>query len=268
MTPPRRLSALALAAAALATAACGAPREGETFTLRGVAAPGQWVKIRNLNGPIRVVAADGDEVEVTGVRSHRGLFPQRVRLLSATTDDAIVVCAVWGRGGECTGDDYRSNVTPWDRLFGLRGDVTVRFTVAVPPGVQVDLRTTNGSVRVSGAAAPVTAGTVNGSIRVATAAGPVNATTVNGSIVAEVDALRGDGSMELTTVNGSVTAELPEDLDATLELGTVNGSVEADYPLTVQGSASPKRLRGIVGDGGRAIKLSTVNGRVEVRRRA
>jgi hypothetical protein len=35
----------------------------------------------------------------------------------------------------------------------------------------------------------------------------------------------------------------------------------------VQGAASPKRLRGTVGSGGREIKLTTVNGRVEVRRK-
>jgi hypothetical protein len=264
----RHLPLLALGATLLVATACHRSREDDTFTLRGVAAPGHSVKIRNMNGPIRVVASEGNEVEVTAVRSYNGFLPQRVRFLSATTDDAIVVCAVWGRRGECTADDYRSQSNAWDRLFGLRGNVDVRFTVAVPRGVLVDVSTTNGSLRVGGVEAPVTAATVNGSIHVATGTGPVNATTVNGSIVASVDELRGDEPMELTTVNGSVTAELPERLDATLEMGTVNGKVESDYPLTVQGTASPKQLRGTVGDGGRRIKLTTVNGQVEVRRRA
>jgi len=263
----RALSSLALAAALVAAAACDARHDGDTFTLRGVAAPGHAVKIRNLNGPIHVEASDGNEVAVTAVRSYRGPFPQRVHFLTSTTDDAMIVCAVWG-SGECTAEDYRSRTSNWDRLFGLRGEVEVRFNVAVPRGVLVDVRTTNGSLHVEGAEAPVTAGTVNGSIHVATAAGPVNATTVNGSILASVDELEGDGPMELTTVNGSVTAELPEDLDATLDMGTVNGRVQADYPLTVRGAASPKRLGGTVGSGGREIKRTTVNGRVEVRRKA
>jgi hypothetical protein len=263
----RALSSLALVATLLAAAACHTSHGDNTFTLRGVAAPGHSVKIRNLNGPIRVVASNGNEVEVTAVRSYRGFFPQRVHFVSSTTDDAMIICAVWG-DGECTADEYRSSTGAWDRLFGLRSAVNVRFTVAVPRGVLVDVRTTNGSLHVEGSEAPVTAGTVNGSIRVATASGPVNATTVNGSIAASVDELEGDGPMELTTVNGSVTAELPQDLDATIEMGTVNGRVEADYPLTVQGAASPKRLRGTVGSGGREIKLTTVNGRIEVRRRA
>jgi DUF4097 and DUF4098 domain-containing protein YvlB len=48
---------------------------------------------------------------------------------------------------------------------------------------------------------------------------------------------------------------------------TVNGGISTDFPLTVQGRFGPKRLNGRIGDGGRTLSLTTVNGEIELRRR-
>jgi len=249
-------------------AACRGGRAGDTFVWHDTVPAGRQVTIHNLNGPVRVRAATGPEVEVRAVKHYKGFRPQRVRFITTSGRQGVVVCAMWGRGGECSEDEYRARTSLWPRILSLRSEVQVEFTVAVPPGVRVNAQTTNGSVRVDGVAAPVKASTVNGSIRVATSAGPVTASAVNGSIVARVDSFAAAGPMTLTTVNGSVTAELPPELDATLDMQTVNGRVDADFPVTVTGSVSSRRLHGTVGSGGRAIKLETVNGRVAVRRGA
>ena len=247
-------------------AACRGGRGGDTFVWHDVVPAGGRVTIHNLNGPVRVRAARGPEVEIRAAKHYKGWRPERVRFVITTTGDGAVVCALWGSGGECSEDDYRAGKSYWPKILSLRSDVHVEFTVAVPAGVLVNAQTVNGSVAVEGAAAPVQAGSVNGSIRVATSAGPVTASTVNGSIVARVDSFAAGGPMTLTSVNGSVTAELPEALDATVDMQTVNGRVEADFPVTVTGAASSKRLRGTVGSGGREIRLETVNGRVAVRK--
>jgi len=262
------MRAALLLPAALLAAACRGGRGGDTFVWKDTLPAGRQVTIHNLNGPVRVHAADGPQVEVKAVKHYKGFRPQRVRFVTASGREGVVVCAMWGRGGECSEDEYQSRTSPWPRLLSLRSRVQVEFTVAVPPGVRVNATTTNGSVRIDGVAAPVKAGTVNGSIRVATSAGPVTASTVNGSIVARVDSFAAAGPMTLTSVNGSVTAELPAGLDATLDMQTVNGRVDADFPVTVTGGVSSKRLRGTIGSGGREIKLETVNGRVAVRRGA
>jgi hypothetical protein len=67
-------------------------------------------------------------------------------------------------------------------------------------------------------------------------------------------------------VNGSVTAEFTGDLNADLELSTVNGRYTTDYPVTVSGRLDPRNLRAKVGSGGPRIRMTTVNGSVELRR--
>lgn len=252
---------------ALLTAACGRGRESDTFVWRERMPAGGVLTVYNTYGPIHVTAADGPEVEVRATKHYKGFRPQRVRFVTETSPHGALVCAMWGRGGECSEDKYRSRASYWARLLTLRSEVSVSFAVAVPRGVRVSVQTVNGSLKVDGAGAPVKARTVNGSISVATSAGPVTASTVNGSIVARVDSFATGGPMALTTVNGSVTAELPPELNATIEAATVNGRIQADYPVATTGPATPHRLHGTVGAGGREIKITTVNGRVAVRAR-
>jgi DUF4097 and DUF4098 domain-containing protein YvlB len=66
-------------------------------------------------------------------------------------------------------------------------------------------------------------------------------------------------------VNGSVTVSLPKQLDADLEAETVNGAIETDYPITVSGRLTPRHLSGRIGQGGRSLRLKTVNGSIHIR---
>jgi hypothetical protein len=50
-------------------------------------------------------------------------------------------------------------------------------------------------------------------------------------------------------------------------MSTVNGRFEINFPITIQGRLNPRRLRTRLGNGGRRIKLTTVNGNVELRKR-
>jgi hypothetical protein len=68
-------------------------------------------------------------------------------------------------------------------------------------------------------------------------------------------------------VNGSVIAEFANDLDADVDLSTVNGRFVTDFPVTISGRIDPRRLRATLGKGGPRIRLSTVNGNVELRKR-
>jgi hypothetical protein len=44
----------------------------------------------------------------------------------------------------------------------------------------------------------------------------------------------------------------------------VNGSVESDFPITVRGRMNPRSLRGRIGEGGRDLDLTTVNGSIRL----
>jgi DUF4097 and DUF4098 domain-containing protein YvlB len=108
---------------------------------------------------------------------------------------------------------------------------------------------------------------VNGEVEATSFGGPVNASTVNGSVTARMGRFDNDEDLNFSTVNGSVVAEFTGEMNADIELSTVNGRFQTDYPVTINGRLDPRHLRARLGQGGRRIRLSTVNGNVELRRR-
>jgi hypothetical protein len=231
---------------------------GDEWEFRQAIKPSQQVWVRNTNGPIEVVAGEGDMLEVHAEKSWRRSSPSDVELVAVPSPGGITICAMWeARERRCSeGGDYRLN--------GVRkNDVAVRFTVALPRGVPVDASTVNGALEIDGVSAPVEAATVNGKISVNTSVGPVQASTVNGSIEAVMRSLTG-GDIKLTTVNGSVSAGLPRKINANIDAETVNGRVETDFPVKITGKISTRHLRGVIGNGGQTLRLTTVNGSVTI----
>ena len=229
---------------------------GDPWEYRTLLKPNQQVWIRNTNGPIDVVSADGDSLVIQVEKSWRMSDPQSVQLVPVPSERGLTVCAVWeSRESFCNdGGVYKMNGPK-------KNDVAVRFTVQLPRHLSVDVSTVNGGLEVSGASAPVNAKTVNGRVTVSTTTGPVEATSVNGSIETVIlSATTGD--VRLSTVNGSVTAALPRELNADIDAQTVNGRVETVFPVRVSGKISPRHLRGTIGNGGPSLKLITVNGSI------
>jgi DUF4097 and DUF4098 domain-containing protein YvlB len=252
---------------ALAVPALAAQEQGRDFRWEGAVASGKWVKLQNINGDVEVMAASGNSVEVTAVKRGRQGDEDEVRIVVTrygTNDENVLICAIWN-DATCDENGYRSK-----RHKGHHddNDTEVEFTVRLPRGVHIDVGTVNGSVDVRGATGEVNASSVNGGVDAISDGGPVTASTVNGSIRASMKSL-GNGDLEFSTVNGSITVELPEKLDADLRMNTVNGTLSSrDYPLTVTGRFSPQNLRATIGRGGTRLSFSTVNGNVELRKRA
>ncbi len=252
-------------------AAAPAVRAQETntdrFTWQGAIPDGRWINIKNLNGPITVTAASGDKVQVTGTKHWRRGDPQDVRFTVQQVGSGkqdVLICALWGDRSSCDEDGYNGG----GESRRLRNnDVSVDFRIAVPKGVKVSVSTVNGDVRVDGATSEVEASSVNGGVEATSSGGPVNATSVNGSVRASMGRFPLRDDITLNTVNGSVTAEFAGDLNADVQLETVNGRFYTDYQVTVDGRLDPKSLRGRIGKGGPKIKMSTVNGSVELRSR-
>ena len=65
-----------------------------TWTLSERVPTGQWIRVRNLNGDLRVRASGSDKVEITATKSWRRGDPKDVRIESKTASDgSILVCA-------------------------------------------------------------------------------------------------------------------------------------------------------------------------------
>lgn len=258
-------------ALALTVAAPLAAQERQTdrnaFQWNGRLAQGAWVRVQNLNGAVRVERSNSDRVEIVATKSWRRGNPDEIRIelkKYGPRDENVIVCAFWHENANCDESGYRSR---GPNRGGRRNDVAVEFTVRLPAGINVNANTVNGSVDIDGATAEVRAGTVNGEVQAYSTGGPVTASTVNGNVHVRMGRLRGDDDLRYATVNGNVIVEFDGDVDADVELTTVNGRLHSSFPLQLSGRIDPRHLRATIGKGGRKVKLSTVNGNVELRKR-
>lgn len=269
-----RLSMVTLAGACLATATIGAQElaaqartERAAFTWEGKIPEGRWIAVRNLNGSVEVGRSTSDRVEVTATRHTKRGDPEYVRFevkKFGVNQQDILICALWGENSMCDEDGIR---TRNERRGRNNNEIWVEFTVRVPRGVKVGAYSVNGEVRVEDVAAEVSAESVNGSVIVRTQSGPVNASTVNGSVRASMGQFDLASDLRFSSINGTVIAEFANDINADVDLSTVNGRFLTDFPVTISGRIDPRRLRATLGKGGPRIRLSTVNGNVELRKR-
>jgi hypothetical protein len=258
---------MVVAAAALMSAPAAAQRlEREAFTWAGRIPEGRWIIVRNLRGSIEVTRGGGDKVEVIATRRTRRGDPDYVRfdVRKFGGDENVLICALWGENSDCSEDMYRTRTST---RGSTTNDVIVDFSVRVPRGIRVRVQTVNGDIRVEDAAAEVHAEGVNGNVTVTSVGGPVNARTTNGHVRATITKLDPKHDLQFSTTNGSVIAEFTGDIDADVELIALNGRFATDFPVTVSGRIDPRRLRAQIGKGGPRIRLATVHGNVELRRR-
>jgi hypothetical protein len=251
--------------AVLTLPACSVGGSGDNFAWRGDVPAGQWLRIRNTNGGVRVERASGSQVEVSATVRGR-VRGRQVNFAVVRDGDGTTVCAVRRRGGECSADGYSYGRTGWLRgLLNLgRNGARVDFVVRLPEGVRMDASTVNGTLAIRGTSSDVRAETVNGRLELAATRGSMRAETVNGSIVARVGTASGD--VHLETVNGSVAVIVPEAMGAQLDLETVNGKISSDLPLTTGGRVDRRHVRATLGGGGPRIRAETVNGSVQIAR--
>ena len=235
----------------------------ETWTRSYKLAPGSRLELINTNGKISAEPAEGDAVEVTGLRTAKASSDEAAKELLGKVEMREEV------GASSVRIEVRS-----PRFSGMSGH-SVEWTIKVPKGVNVDLRTVNGGVRLNGLQGDIAAKTTNGGV---TGKGiisqNVQATAVNGGIEIEFGApLGADGKIEFETVNGGVEIGLPSESKATISARCVNGGVRViDLDVkkdTNEGTSareSRRRLDGTLNGGGARVTLTTVNGGVSLRK--
>jgi hypothetical protein len=237
--------------------------QSDDFTWHRALAAGKSIEIIGVNGSIDASAGAGREVEVFAVKKGRRSDPESVEISVVEHADGVTICAVYpsarrGEENECRqGGKGRNNTR--------NNDVEVTWTVKVPRGVLFVGRTVNGHVNAEGLTAEAEAHSVNGSITLATTSW-ANASTVNGSISVRMGRTDWSGELEFSTVNGGITVDLPSGASMEVDASTVNGSMSTDFPLTIKGKWGPRRMNGTIGQGGRSLSLSTVNGGMQLRR--
>jgi DUF4097 and DUF4098 domain-containing protein YvlB len=255
-----RVVTLALVTTGLTLTAWPVVAQGD-FHWKGKVAAGKTIEIKGINGDIDAVAGSGD-VEVDAVKSAHRSDADEVKIEVVPSEDGVTICAVYPSDGRrensCEPGEH-------DHMNVRNNDTRVDFTVRVPEGVRFRGATVNGKVDAANLSSDVDAVTVNGGIRISTT-GYAEARTVNGSIVASMGKAMWTDALDFQTVNGGITLELPANLSTEVKASTVNGDIETDFPLTITGRFGHRRLNGTIGNGGRRLELSTVNGSIKLRK--
>jgi hypothetical protein len=281
--------ALAFAPAALfAQGTTGA----DLFTWSGRVASGATLGIRHYNGPIDVRESASDRVEFRASRPTRR--DANLTFVVENSGNGVTICAVYRERNAC---EPGRRGWDWDE-----GPGSSRLTVSLPKGVrlsattgngdvtvekasndveirsgngdvrilltagEVDVTTGNGELEIEGATGPVNAATGNGRVFVVTSAGPVTARTGNGEIDVRMRTITGSGDMSFTTGNGAVLVSLPSNFNGEIDATTGHGDFRSDFEIRILGRLNPRHIRGTIGEGGRRIRMSTGNGRLELRR--
>lgn len=168
------------------------------------------------------------------------------------------------------GDITIKNVGGDAKAATAGGDIVVG---AVSGSVAV--KTAGGDIEIQGASGKVEAKTAGGDIECANVTGSLQAATAGGDVYVELDP-RDGGMSELETAGGDVRIVLPADAKATIDARIrIRGSwgddedyeIISDFPA--EAHQKDKKLitgRYVLGGGGAAIRLETVNGNIEIRK--
>lgn len=297
----RAIQAAGLAAVIAASAGCTVQMDTHAFIQREekrfAASATPAVTLATFDGS--VVVRPWDRPEVLVEIEKRGSDKEAV--------DGIQIVAEGG--GDRISVEARKPATEKEFIgIGIHHSTSARLVASVPRGSALTVTTRDGSITVERVDGRLELRTDDGSVRVSEAAGDLLIVTRDGSIVLErvagrIDARTGDGGIRVTgappalqletrdgsvvvraepdtvmqedwsvrTGDGSVVVELPAGFGAEIDAETQDGSVRSELDLTGAPAAEGDRrearrhLRGRLGAGGRVLKLRTNDGSIRLR---
>jgi len=180
------------------------PDQNERFSRKVKIGRDGRVSVQNISGDIIVTGGSGDEVSIEAVKHTRGDRSQ-LNAVQITVDE---------RPGRV---DIR---TDYER--GMRSNNTsVDFTVTVPSGASVDVKSVSGNVKITSVQGLVHAESVSGSITTTGTPKLEAAKSVSGDVT--LNDAGADADLSASSVSGSLHAR---GLKArSLDIGTVSGDV-------------------------------------------
>lgn len=206
------------------------------------------ISLKNINGGVTITAWDKNEVQVDAVKT----ADSQSKLAEAKIEVTAGSSAIDLR----THYPDRNNYNP----------ATVEYTLHVPRKARLDkIELVNGHIKIDGVEGAIRASSVNGAVEASRVGGEVSLNSVNGRVFAEMQSPK--HSVNLETVNGSVEMRLPSDAVAEITASTVHGGISNEFNIPVNRERwVGSELRARLGEGGPAVKLSAVNGGIQIRR--
>jgi DUF4097 and DUF4098 domain-containing protein YvlB len=208
------------------------------------------LSLKNINGAAHISAWDRNEVKVDAVKradDEDGLKSTEIRV--NVHPDSIAIST-----------EYR----PQEHFYDDRHHSSVEYTITVPRNARLDqVQLINGQLDVTGVLGEVRAQCINGKLVANGLTNRTKLSTVNGALEARFDRMPGE-SIDLESVNGRMELTLPSDAKASFEATSVHGQISNEFGLHSSNHMIGHDLHGTLGGGGTHIRLSNVNGSIEV----
>ena len=215
--------------------------EVRAFTLPDAGA----LTVRNpVSGSIRVAAWDRDEI---GVRAEVRAYESRGR----TPEALLAATEIRASGGALVAETEGG------------GWVETRYVVHVPRETDLDLRTNNGAVSVTGVTGTLRIDTNNGAVRLADVGGDVDARSNSGAVTVDLGGATWAGAgLRAFANDGALTLRVPAAYSAVVEADVRWGYINA--PDALSPSAETRRV--YLGAGGPTLRVSANSGSVRIER--
>ena len=231
-------------------------RYATTITRTWPAAAIHRLEIREVDGTVTVTGSPTDTVSLTANVRSRGVAPKKNEENQGFFRTSV--------DGDTLSIGRRNHEHVTISFPFMRGnDISVDYTLHVPQSVALEVRTVNGRIVTKGVDGETQLITVNGPIDVETqGTSELSAKTVNGRVMARF--LHDFQGARLKTVNGEVRAVLPASASFSGDFSQVNGDFEASFPMNIHSNPGSRRVSGQVNGGRYELKISTVNGDIQV----
>lgn len=218
--------------------------------------PGGRVAISNVNGKIDVEPSAGNVVQVVAEKTAQAGSSEAARQAL----DRIEIVETVSPG------DIRIETKVQKSAEGLfsRANQQVHYIVKVPAGAEVNFRTVNGGIELTGLKGRINAETTNGGIKAHDVSGAIDASTTNGGVEVELAKLSESG-VKLGCTNGGIELRLPSDSKATISARVTNGGIDTNgLQIETTGETNRRRLDGRLNGGGARIDIEGTNGGIRI----
>jgi hypothetical protein len=262
-----------------------------SFTVDGV----PEIYLRNVDGRTRLTSHEGNEVRVRAVKT-----VSRARDEAEARQAASEVKVLIEQVGNRIEVETKYPKKAWSR--GPR--VLVHFEVEAPRQSDLDIKSVDGNLDVTGFEGDLQLATVDGNLTIEDCAGEVLAKSVDGDadlrdVTGRVEARTVDGDLNihgrmshleahstdgdltirvepdsvmesgwsLRTTDGDISVVLPEGFGADLDVKASDGDIESDHPMMMEGKIRKSQFQGQLYSGGYPLRIRTSDGSIRLLKR-
>ena len=251
------------------TRAWGVP----AFRWEGNVAPGKSIEIKGLMGDIRAESWSGSTVVVSASR-HGRPGVKDVQFAVVESESGVTVCTVY---------PTPDRIPPNTCAPGLKGrelntkanDVEVDYIVRVPDGVGFIARSSTGRITTNELAAPIVAASMSGVIDIRTRS-YASAISSAGNVKVRMGSASWTDTLFISSNSGNIDVTIPGTSSAEVHASSRLGAVRSEFPLDGKPQSFLQRMKprgsfgnsasGVIGSGGRSLRLESVAGNISIHR--